>query len=153
MTEARHAVRRYRRRTGRTLGFTAWVVSCVARAAAEHPRVHSIRWGRRRLALFDEVDVSVLGEKDIEGGGEPDTLPMPFVVRDAARELEEVEVVAVDPDQVVLAVADGSRRLPQLLAAAISGTIGIDNDKPMLICSTVQIRYSGDACAVTWSAM
>ena len=82
VTEARAAIRDYRRRTGSGLGFTAWVVSCVARAAAEHPRVHAMRRGRQ-MFLFDEVDVAVLVEKSVEGGAE--TLPMPFVVRDAAR--------------------------------------------------------------------
>lgn len=85
VTEARSAVRGFRCRPGRQLGFTAYVVSCVARAAAEHPRVHSIRWGRRRVAIFDEVDVSVLVEKGIESSDASETLPMPFVVRDAAR--------------------------------------------------------------------
>lgn len=87
VTEARAAVRSYRRRTGDGLSFTAWVISCVARAAAEHPRVHSVRRGKREIVLFDEVDVSVLVEKPVESEGDPETLPMPFVVRKADRKL------------------------------------------------------------------
>lgn len=85
VTEAREAIRAFRLPTGGGLGFTAWVVSCVARAAAEHPRVHAIRWGPRRLVVFDEVDVAVLVEKGVEGSAEAETLPMPFVVRNAHR--------------------------------------------------------------------
>lgn len=90
VTDARQAIRDYRRRTGLGLSFTAWVVSCVARAAAEHPRVHAVRQGKRRLVIFDEVDVAVLAEKPVGDGGkagEPgtETLPMPFVVRSAHR--------------------------------------------------------------------
>jgi len=83
VTAARRAIRAYRNRTGEGMSFTAWVVSCVARSAAEHPRVHSLRLGKHRIVLFDEVDVSVLVERRIgaETGGE--TLPMPFVVRRA----------------------------------------------------------------------
>ena len=84
VTAARAAIRAFRRRTGKGLSFTAWVVSCVARAAAEHPRVHAIRRGRRALVLFDEVDVAVLVERAI-GGGEGETLPMPAVIRKADR--------------------------------------------------------------------
>jgi pyruvate/2-oxoglutarate dehydrogenase complex dihydrolipoamide acyltransferase (E2) component len=62
VTAARKAIRELRRNTGTGLSFTAWVISCVARAAAEHPRVHSIRRGRRELILFQEVDVAVLVE-------------------------------------------------------------------------------------------
>lgn len=38
VTDARNAIREFRRNTGGSLSFTAWVISCVARAAAEHPR-------------------------------------------------------------------------------------------------------------------
>lgn len=83
VTEARERIRDFRRRTGGNLGFTAWVISCVGRAAGEHPRVHSIRLGRRRIAIFNEVDVSVLIERKVGGPGDSETLPMPFVVRNA----------------------------------------------------------------------
>lgn len=84
VTEARQALREQRRATGTPVGFTAWVVTCVARAAAEHPRVHSLRRGPRKLVVFDEVDVAVLVEKllDAETG---ETLPMPVVIRTADR--------------------------------------------------------------------
>ena len=83
VTDARDHIREARRRTGEGLSFTAWVVSCVARAAAEHPRVHSVRRGKRELVSFHEVDVAVLVERAIgpaEGG---ETLPMPVVIRRA----------------------------------------------------------------------
>lgn len=83
VTEARRAIQDARRETGSGLSFTAWVISCVARAAAEHPRIHAIRRGRRELVLFDEVDVAVLIERDLEGGDSGETLPMPAVVRRA----------------------------------------------------------------------
>lgn len=83
VTDARNAIRAFRRRTGAGLSFTAWVVHCVARAASEHPRLHSLRKGRRRIMLFREVDVAVLVERRIGAGSDIDTLPMPFVVRGA----------------------------------------------------------------------
>jgi pyruvate/2-oxoglutarate dehydrogenase complex dihydrolipoamide acyltransferase (E2) component len=83
VTDARRAIRAFRSRTGKGLSLTAWVVSCVARAAAEHPHVHAIRLGRRRLAVFHDVDVAVLVERAVEDGESRETLPMPFVVRKA----------------------------------------------------------------------
>jgi hypothetical protein len=83
VTSARVAIREFRKRTGRGLSLTAWVVSCVARAAADHPRVHALRQGRRRLVTFDDVDVAVLVERAIAGDSDPETLPMPVVVRKA----------------------------------------------------------------------
>jgi pyruvate/2-oxoglutarate dehydrogenase complex dihydrolipoamide acyltransferase (E2) component len=83
VSAAREAIRDFRNRTGKGLSFTAWVVSCVARAAAEHPRVHAARRGRRDLIVFDEVDVSVVVERGIGRDSGQETLPMPFVVRRA----------------------------------------------------------------------
>lgn len=83
VTAARQAIREARRLTGRELSFTAWVVGCVARAAAEHPRVHALRRGNRELVLFDEVDVTVLVERSIGEVGDRETLPMPVVIRNA----------------------------------------------------------------------
>ncbi|MEZ4388061.1 MAG: 2-oxo acid dehydrogenase subunit E2 [Candidatus Krumholzibacteriia bacterium] len=83
VTAARAALRAYRQGTGRPLGFTAWIVSCVARAAAEHPRVHALRRGRRELVLFREVDVAVIVERGVGSPDGGETLPMPVVVRRA----------------------------------------------------------------------
>jgi hypothetical protein len=83
VTAARGAIREYRNRTGKGLSFTAWVIGCVARAAAEHPHVHAIRLGKRKLVLFHEVDVAVLIERPVGRGGKGETLPMPYVVRRA----------------------------------------------------------------------
>jgi len=85
VTDARAAIRAYRSRTGKGLSFTAWVVSRVARAAAEHPRVHAVRRGRRQLVLFRDVDVAVLIERAIGAEAARETLPMPYVVRNAHR--------------------------------------------------------------------
>ena len=85
VTAARRAIRQSRPRTGEGLSFTAWVVSRVARAAAEHPRVHSMRRGKRHLVLFDEVDVAVLVERSVEADGQSESIPMPVVVRRADR--------------------------------------------------------------------
>lgn len=83
VTDARDAIRDLRRRTGAGLSFTAWVVSCVHRAAADHPRVHSIRRGRRHIAIFSDVDVAVLVERQVPGDDGQESLPMPFVIRKA----------------------------------------------------------------------
>jgi len=85
VTDARRAIREHRAATGSGLSFTAWAVHCVARAAAAHPRVHAVRRGRRRLVIFDEVDVSLLVERPVGDPADGETLPMPVVLRDAAR--------------------------------------------------------------------
>lgn len=119
VTEARAAIRDYRGRTGQGLSFTAWVVSCVGRAAAEHPRVHAVRKGRRELVMFDDVDISVLAEKPLSGtdDSEAETLPMPFVVRSAHRkapaeihdEIRRAQATEVDEGSASIARAPSAR--------------------------------------------
>lgn len=41
------------------LSFTGFVVACVARAVDENKMMHAHRWGRRRLVLFEDVDVNL----------------------------------------------------------------------------------------------
>ena len=79
ITEAREAIRRYRRRTGAPLSFTGWIVKCIAQAISENKKMHGLRLGRRKLVLFEQIDVLVTVQKPV--GDE--LIPLPFVVRNA----------------------------------------------------------------------
>ncbi|HRQ41347.1 MAG TPA: 2-oxo acid dehydrogenase subunit E2 [Chloroflexota bacterium] len=91
VTEARTYLRQIKAESGQSLSFTAWVMACVGRAVSEHKNVHALRKGRRRLILFDDVDISVLVERALEqravsgdgrdGDGRAQTLPMPTIIR------------------------------------------------------------------------
>jgi pyruvate/2-oxoglutarate dehydrogenase complex dihydrolipoamide acyltransferase (E2) component len=79
VTDARMLLRRYRRAHQVQASLLSWVIRCVAMAVQAHPRVHGIRKGKRKLVVFDEVDVSVLVERVVDG--EP--VPLPVVIRRA----------------------------------------------------------------------
>lgn len=81
VTEARGRLRQIKAATGQSLSFTAWVMACVGRAVSEHKHVHALRQGRRRLILFDDVDISVLVERVVSSNGRTQTLPMPTIIR------------------------------------------------------------------------
>lgn len=61
------------------LSFTAFLIACVARAAAAHPEVHAYRdwWGR--VVVHKHADITTIIEIETPGG----LFPMPHVVRDA----------------------------------------------------------------------
>ena len=82
VTRARAAIARHKR-GGADLSFTAWVVKCVAQAAAEHRRVHGLRRGRRRLVVFDDVDTALAVYRRLGDDENDERLPMPFVLRRA----------------------------------------------------------------------
>jgi pyruvate/2-oxoglutarate dehydrogenase complex dihydrolipoamide acyltransferase (E2) component len=81
VTTPRQSLHAHKLQTGETLSFTAFIIACVARAAAEHKRVHAYRQGGRHLVLFDDVDVNTLVEHDL-GDYQAAT---PYVIRAANR--------------------------------------------------------------------
>jgi pyruvate/2-oxoglutarate dehydrogenase complex dihydrolipoamide acyltransferase (E2) component len=81
VTDARRAIRECRAETGEPLSFTAFIVACLARAIVDEPSMHAHRKGRHELALFDDVDVSVVVERTVDGA----KIPVPSIVRAANR--------------------------------------------------------------------
>lgn len=82
----------------RRVSVTVYVVATLARAVARNPRLHGCRDLRGRTVLFDDVDVNVSVEVDVEG----ESFPMNHVLRRAhdraAIDLDaELRAVATDP--------------------------------------------------------
>lgn len=63
VTLPRALLREQRETTGQAWSFTAFLITCLARAIAENPHVQGFRTGRR-VVVFREVDVATL----VEGG-------------------------------------------------------------------------------------
>lgn len=83
VTAARAAIQKRAQSTGERISFTGWTVKCLAQAASENKRVHAMRRGRRRLVIFDDVDVSVVIYREVTGSAPPEYLPMPYIIRRA----------------------------------------------------------------------
>jgi pyruvate/2-oxoglutarate dehydrogenase complex dihydrolipoamide acyltransferase (E2) component len=83
VTAAREAMRAQKRETGQAVSFTGWIVKCLAQAVSEHPHIHALRKGNRKLVLFRDVDVAVVVEREVGQAGAAQTLPMPYVIRKA----------------------------------------------------------------------
>lgn len=68
ITEARRVMREAMGRGEEKLSLTGFIVTCVAKAVDENRMLHAHRWGRRKLVLFDEVDVNLqLEQVDPDG--------------------------------------------------------------------------------------
>jgi pyruvate/2-oxoglutarate dehydrogenase complex dihydrolipoamide acyltransferase (E2) component len=81
VTDARRAVHAARRTSGRPLSFTSLMVATFARSIAADPSVQAFRKGGGRLVVFDDVDVAVLVEHELDGSD----VPIPHIVRRANR--------------------------------------------------------------------
>jgi len=77
VTGARNLIHAHQRTTGETLSFTAFIITCLARAAENHPHVHAYRDWRGRLVIFDDVNINTMIEADMQGT----KVPMPHILR------------------------------------------------------------------------
>ncbi len=81
VTDARAYLKAHKQRTGESLSFTAFIIACLAKAVAEQKMVHAYRQGRRHLVVFDDVDVCIVVEHEMEGY----KVATPYVIRSAQR--------------------------------------------------------------------
>jgi len=66
------------RKTGEKLSLTAYIVTCLARVVKDHPVVNSFIKGNKQIIL-DDVTVSVLIEREIQG----EKVPEPMAIQSA----------------------------------------------------------------------
>ena len=67
VTEPRRMIREYKERIGESLSFTAFIATCLGKAVEENKMVHAYRDWRNRLILFDDVDINMVVEIEMEG--------------------------------------------------------------------------------------
>lgn len=78
ITEPRRLIREHFEKTGEKLSFTAYIVTCLARAITQQPELNSFISGNRFVVL-DDVTISVLIEREIKG----ERVPEPLGIRGA----------------------------------------------------------------------
>jgi len=88
VTIAREKVAGARREPGARVSFNAWLLKTIGGTISRHKEVAAFRCGRRKLAVFDDVDISIVVEKDVAGR----KVPLPLVLRKVqAKSLEEIK--------------------------------------------------------------
>lgn len=105
VTVIRKFIAEHKAHSGESLSFTGYLTFCVARAVEEHKAIQTYRKGHRKLAMFDEVDVGLMIERQI---GEKRVLSG-TVIRDAShktyREIHEqirsAQSTPVDPSEEI----------------------------------------------------
>ncbi len=76
VTEARKSLRE-KRKDNQYMSFNAWLIKCVSEAIKEHPEIHGIRKGKKKIIVFDDIDISIMIEKEVDGK----KVPLPYVIR------------------------------------------------------------------------
>jgi pyruvate/2-oxoglutarate dehydrogenase complex dihydrolipoamide acyltransferase (E2) component len=92
VTDARRLIKQSRK-AGRKVSFTAWLIKSIADCVALHPPVAGVNDAKRnKVLVFEDVDLSIVVEKDVNGT----RVPLPYVIRKADKKTlceiqEEIE--------------------------------------------------------------
>src|SRR6056297_2675202 len=81
VTDAREQLRTIKAETGTDLSFTAFIVYCLATTLEEQSQVHRYHDWRGQIYEFEDVDVNVLVEREVDS----ERIGVPQVVRAANR--------------------------------------------------------------------
>ena len=73
ITIPRRLIGEYFEQTGEKLSFTAYIVFCLAQTMKKYPQFNSFISGRE-FVILDDVTISVLAERDIEGEKVPEPI-------------------------------------------------------------------------------
>ncbi|MHA1953861.1 MAG: 2-oxo acid dehydrogenase subunit E2 [Candidatus Heimdallarchaeaceae archaeon] len=89
VTTAREFFRKHKEETGEKLSFTGWVIRCIGGAAKEYPEINSIRKGRRKYYVFEDIDIGIVVERIIGGKRVPTKYFMKKVNKKTYREIHD----------------------------------------------------------------
>lgn len=89
ITRARESIRQYRMQKGEALSFSTFFLSCLGKAIDQDRQMHAYRSWRNQLIVFDEVDVNMLFEVEVDGKKGIRPHIMRAVNRKSVQELQE----------------------------------------------------------------
>jgi len=78
VTESRRKIREFRKQKA-TISFFAWLIKVISMALKEHPSIAGYLKGKRTLVVFDDINVSVAVEKDVNES----KVPIPLIIEKA----------------------------------------------------------------------
>ena len=120
VTAAHSYIHNLKETTGESLSFTGWVMKCIGQAVSEHKHVHAMRKGKRKLIVFDDVDISIAVERVTgDSDNRSATLPMPYIVRRAnqksVREIHnEIRAAQAEPTETGIVGLGAQKYYPYL---------------------------------------
>ena len=81
VTTPRQVIQEQKTRGEEPLSFTAFIAACLGKAVDENKAVQAYRKGRNQLVLFEDVDINIPVEHEVEGH----KFPLVYIVRAANR--------------------------------------------------------------------
>ena len=75
VTESRRKLQ-IQRRNGTDISFNAWLIKMISMVVVQHKEAAAYLYNRKKLMIFDDVNISILIEKKLDG----QKVPMPLVI-------------------------------------------------------------------------
>jgi chloramphenicol O-acetyltransferase len=76
VTDARKVLKKLKAE-GRKVSFTAWILKMIGRALTDFPEASSYLYNKKKLIIFEDINISLLVEKNIAG----QKVPIPLVIK------------------------------------------------------------------------
>jgi len=76
VTEARRLINE-KKKQKIAVSFNSWLIKCISLAVEDNREIHGVRKGRKKIVLFEDVDISIIIEREIKGH----KVPLPYVIR------------------------------------------------------------------------
>ncbi|MBK7409559.1 MAG: 2-oxo acid dehydrogenase subunit E2 [Saprospirales bacterium] len=100
VTDARQQLKAWKNQ-GRKVTFTSWLLKVIADTVGQHPEVAAFLHDKRKLIVFDDVNISLIVEKEVEGK----KVPIPLVIEKAQK--KSMEEIAAEIEQAKRARLSG----------------------------------------------
>lgn len=105
VTESRMKITALKSR-GTRISFTAWLLKVIGKTLKEHNEAAAFLFGRKKVIVFDDINISLLVEKKLEGK----KVPIPLVIEKAdqksiteiTKEIEDAKNEALPDESIVL---------------------------------------------------
>lgn len=76
VTDARKMIAE-KKKQQQNVSFNSWLIKCISHAVEEFKDIHGIRKGKRKIVIFEDIDISIMIEREIQG----EKVPLPYVIR------------------------------------------------------------------------
>lgn len=102
VTEARDKIRSYKRNVGK-ISFTAWIIKVISFTVKRHESAAAYLKGKRRIVIFEDINISMIVEKESAG----QKVPIPLIIEKAnERSIESITNQITDAKSEVLSQRD-----------------------------------------------
>jgi len=75
VTESRLKIKNYKKRNHK-ISFTAWILKAISESIKHHEKVAGYLYKKQKIITFDDINISIVVEKDLDGN----KVPIPLVI-------------------------------------------------------------------------